>query len=128
MALSSRFAIDTTALVAGAFLTTASLAFATPVVGWIGFGVFAGLIVLAGLGLGLVHRLGGRVLHGLLGVVAIWSLVASLLFVGPVLTWLVLAGAVAAAVIAIADLVAHEVTTERVVHELEVTETHRVAA
>ncbi len=121
MALSSRFAIDTTTLLAGAFLVVASLAFTIPVAGWIGFGVFAGVIVLAGLGLATDHRLEGYALHALLALAATWSLIASLVFAGPALTWLVFAGAVVTAVLAVTDLIAHEVTTERVVHQLEVT-------
>ena len=123
MALSSRFAIDTTTLLAGAFLVVASLAFTIPVAGWIGFGVFAGVIVLAGLGLATDHRLEGYALHGLLALAATWSLIASLVFAGSALTWLVFAGAVVIAVLAVTDLIAHEVTTERVVHQLEVTPT-----
>jgi hypothetical protein len=121
MALTSRFAIDTTAVLAGAFLTTAVFAFTAPVATWIGFGIFIGLIALGGLGLVLDRRATGYAAHGLLTAVAIWSLVATLLFTGVTLHWLVFAGAVAAVVLAVADLVAHEVTTERVVHQLEVT-------
>ena len=121
MALSSRFAIDTTAVVAGAFLTTAAFAFTTPVAGWIGFGIFIGLIELAALGVVLDRHALGYLTHGLLGVVGIWSLIATLVFGGSALTWLVVAGAVAAVVLGVADLVVHEVTTERVVHQLEVT-------
>jgi hypothetical protein len=39
------------------------------------------------------------------------------------LTWLVFADAIALGVIALADLTAHEVTTESVVHRLVITET-----
>ena len=38
------------------------------------------------------------------------------------LTWSVFAGGVALALIALADLAAHEVTTEKVVHQLVVTQ------
>jgi hypothetical protein len=38
------------------------------------------------------------------------------------LTWLVFADAIALSVIALADLTAHEVTTESVVHRLVITE------
>jgi hypothetical protein len=121
MALSSRFAIDTTAVIAGAFLSTAVFAFTAPVSNWIGFGIFIGLIALGGLGVVLDHHVTGYLAHGLLAAVGVWSLVATLVFAGATLGWLVLAGAVAAVVIGVADLAAHEVTTERVVHQLEVT-------
>ena len=45
------------------------------------------------------------------------------MFSGSVLMWLVLADAILVGVIALADLTAHEVTTEKVVHQLVVTGT-----
>lgn len=72
-----------------------------------------------------------RVGHGLLGLVAVWSLVAALAFSGTALTWLVFADAIAIGVIALADLAVHESSTERIVHSLEVRESAsdgRVAA
>jgi hypothetical protein len=128
MALTSRFAIDTTAVVAGAFLTTAAFAFSAPVASWIAFGIFIGLIALGGLGVVLDTHTTGYLTHGLLAVVGIWSLVATLVFAGATQGWLIVAGAIAAVVIGEADLVAHEVTTERVVHQLEVTPTQEPAA
>jgi hypothetical protein len=53
--------------------------------------------------------------------VGLWSLIAALAFSGSLLTWLVFADAIALGVIALADLTAHEVTTENVVHRLVVT-------
>jgi hypothetical protein len=123
MALTSRFAIDTTAVVAGAFLSTAAFAFAAPVSTWIAFGIFIGLIALGGLGLFADRHATGYATHGLLAAVGIWSLVATLVFAGATLSWLIVAGAVAAVVLGVVDLAAHEVTTERVVHQLEVTPT-----
>jgi hypothetical protein len=128
MALTSRFAIDTTAVVAGAFLTTAAFAFSAPVASWIAFGIFIGLIALGGLGVVLDTHTAGYLTHGLLAVVGIWSLVATLVFAGATQGWLIVAGAIAAVVIGVADLVAHEVTTERVVHQLEVTPAQEPAA
>jgi hypothetical protein len=56
----------------------------------------------------------------------LWSLIAALTFTGSALTWLVFADAIGLGVLALADLVAHESTEERVVHQLEVRE--RMAA
>jgi hypothetical protein len=66
---------------------------------------------------------GQKIGHTILGLVGLWSLVAALAFSGTVLTWLVFADAIALGVIALADLTAHEVTTESVVHRLVITET-----
>jgi hypothetical protein len=122
MNLSSRFAVDSVFVVGGAFLAVSAMAFSASVAGWVGFGVFTGLTVLAAastlFGRGLVRRAS----HSLLGLVALWSLIAALAFSGSALTWLVFAGAVALGVIALGDLTAHEVTTENVVHQLVVTD------
>lgn len=122
MNLSPRFAIDTAFVIGGAFLAVSAMAFGAPVTGWVGFGVFTGLTVLAFgsalFGRGTARKVG----HGVLGLVSLWSLIAALLFAGPALTWLVFAGAVALGVIALSDLAAHEVTTENVVHQLVVTD------
>jgi hypothetical protein len=122
MKLSTRFAVDNLFVVGGAFLAVSAMAFSAPVVGWLGFGVFTGLTVLALASAVIGKPAGRKVSHGLLGLVGLWSLIAALLFAGPALTWLVFADAIALAVIALADLTVHEVTTENVVHSLVVTE------
>jgi hypothetical protein len=122
MNLSPRFALDTLFVTGGAFLAIVALPFTTSVAGWTGFGVFTGLAVIALASALFGHGTVRRTSHGILGLVAIWSLIATLLYTGPALTWLVLAGGVALAVIALADLAAHEVTTEKVVHQLVVTQ------
>ncbi len=121
MKLSPRFAFDTLAVAGGAFLTVAAMSFSAPVAGWLAFGVSTGLAVLAVTSAALTRSTGQRIGHGLLGLVALWSLIAALVFAGTALTWLVFADAIALGVAALADLAAHEVTTENVVHRLEVT-------
>ena len=120
MKLSSRFLFDSLFLVAGAFLTVASMAWAAGTAGWTAFGVSAGVTVLA-LASAVAAKKGSRRLgHGLVGLVALWSLAAALAFSGTALTWLVFADAIAVGVLALADLAVHEATTERIVHSLEV--------
>ena len=120
MKLSSRFLLDSLFVVAGAFLAVASMAWAADTAGWTAFGVSAGVTVLAAASAVLAKRGSRRLGHGLLGLVALWSLVAALAFSGAVLTWLVFADAIAVGVFALADLATHEATTERIVHQLEV--------
>jgi hypothetical protein len=127
MKLSGRFILDNLFVVSGAFLVAAALAFSAPVAGWIGFGVFTGLAVVAGTSAALARSTGRKAGHGLLALAALWSLIAALVFSGSVLMWLVLADAVLVGVIALADLAAHEVTTEKVVHQLVVTGTPAAA-
>ena len=120
MSLSTRFGVDVLGIVAGGFLAVAAVAFSAPVAGWVGFGVFTGLTVLGGVGAVFANRPVTRIGHGVLGLVSLWALIAALTFTGPALTALVFADALAVALIALVDLTAHELTTERVVHQLEV--------
>ena len=120
MKLSSRFLLDSLFVVAGAFLTVASMAWASGTAGWTAFGVSAGVTVLAAASAARTEKISQRVGHGVLSVVALWSLIAAVAFSGTTLTWLVFADAIALGVLALADLVVHEATTERIVHSLEV--------
>jgi hypothetical protein len=120
MKLSSRFLLDTLFVVAAAFLAVASMAWSAGTAGWTAFGVSAGITVLAAASAVLAKKSSRRLGHGLLGLVALWSLVAAVSFSGTALTWLVFADAIAVGVLALADLTAHEATTERIVHQLEV--------
>jgi hypothetical protein len=122
MKLSPRFMLDNLFVIGGAFLVAASLAFSASMAGWIGFGVFTGLTVIAGASAVLARNTGRRLGHSLVAVAGLWALIAALAFSGSLLMWLVFADAIAIAVIALADLGAHEATTEKVVHQLVVSE------
>lgn len=122
MNLSPRFAIDNLFVIGGAFLAVSAMAFTAPVAGWIGFGVFTGLTVAAFASALFGRGAARKISHSALGLVGLWSLIAALLFSGTALTWLVFAGAAALAVVALGDLAVHEVSTERVVHQLVVTD------
>jgi len=120
MKLSSRFMLDSLYVIAGAFLTVAAMAWSAGTAGWTAFGVSAGITVIAAASAALAKKTSHRLGHGLIALVALWSLAAALAFSGPALTWLVFADAIAVGVLALADLAAHEATTERIVHQLEV--------
>ncbi|HEY4020228.1 MAG TPA: hypothetical protein VGM75_16165 [Pseudonocardiaceae bacterium] len=120
MSLSTRYGVDVLGIVAGGFLAVAAVAFSTSVAGWVGFGVFTGLTVLGAIGAIFANRPSTRIGHGVLGLVSLWALIAALTFTGPALIALVFADALAVALVALVDLTAHELTTERVVHQLEV--------
>jgi hypothetical protein len=122
MKLSPRFLLDNLFVIGGAFLVAASLAFSASVAGWIGFGVFTGLTVVAGASAVLARGGARRAGHGLIALASLWSLIAALTFSGHVLMWLVFADAIMVGVLALADLTAHEATTENVVHRLVVSE------
>jgi hypothetical protein len=120
MSLNMRFSVDVLGILAGGFLAVTAVAFAAPAAAWVGFGVFTGLAVLGALGAVLATRTSAQIGHGVLGLVGLWSLIAALVFSGPALTALLFADALAVVIVALADLVVHELSTERVVHQLEV--------
>ena len=120
MRLSSRFILDNLFLLAAAFLVVASMTWGAGLAGWIAFGVSAGITVIAGTSAVLATRDDRKLGHGLVALVALWSLSAALAFSGTLLTWLVFADAIAVGLLALADLTAHEATTEKVVHQLVV--------
>jgi hypothetical protein len=66
-----------------------------------------------------------RPLDALLAVLGIWSIVEAIVFENAALEWVSFATAIVGAAIAAAGLVLHELTTERVVHELSVTSAER---
>jgi hypothetical protein len=123
MRLSSRFILDIGFMLATAFVVVASMTWSAGVAGWTAFGVSAGITVIAAASAVLTSRRPRKLGHGIVGLVALWSLVAALAFSGTLLTWLVFADAIAVGVLALADLTAHEATTEKVVHQLVVHDT-----
>ena len=118
--MSLRFGLGTLYALAGGFLVVSSLTFAAGTVGWLAFGVSTGVTVLAA---GALARTGiSRVSYGYGAAfgIGLWSLIAALIFTGSTLTWLVFADAIALIAVALADLALHEISTERVVHTLDV--------
>ena len=120
MRLSSRFILDNLFLLAAAFLVVAAMTWGAGLAGWIAFGISAGITVIAGASAVLTPKSARKLGHGVIALAALWSLVAALAFSGTLLTWLVFADAIAVGVLALADLTAHEATTEKVVHQLVV--------
>jgi hypothetical protein len=88
---------------------------------------FAGGIAIIALALADAARptMAQRGLDGLVALLGAWTIVSSFLFDGNDLRWWSFAAAVAAGALAVIGLAIHEATTERVVHELSVTTSHR---
>lgn len=120
MKLSARFLLDSLYVIAGAFLAVAAMAWSSGTAGWTAFGVSVGVAVIAAASAALASKSAHRFGHGLIALVAAWSLIAALIFSGSMLTWFVFGDAIALGVLALADLASHEASTERVVHSLEV--------
>ena len=115
--MSSRFITNLVVLTAGGFVVVASQAFSAGTTGWIAFGVAIGILAVTA----VAQRFRGRgrvqtALDGLVGALAVWTAVASMVFSGATLIWVSFGNAVAFAALALAGLAAHELSTERVMH------------
>lgn len=117
--MSTRYLSNLALILVAAFLVVATQAWAPLAVAWITFGVAIGFTVI-GLAM-LAHRATvQRALAGLVTVIGAWTIIASLVFVPTTVLWLGFASALAVVALSVIGLTAHELTTERVVHSLEV--------
>ena len=118
--MSLKYVINLLVAVAGGFLVVASRTFAANTAGWLGLGIGIFAVVLAGLGAAATGLRLRSVGYGVTAAVGVWTIVSSSVFSGALLGWLVFADALALVAVALADLTAHEVSTERVVHTIDV--------
>jgi hypothetical protein len=118
--MSERFITNVAIGIAGAVVVVASQAFSVSRTGWLTFGVSLGALAL--LAIAQRDRSRGRI-QGMLdvatGALALWSAVASVVYSGTTLKWLSFSEGVALVGLAIVGLVAHELMTERIVHQFE---------
>jgi hypothetical protein len=122
-------------LIGGGFLLVAVFAFAVTSAVWLGFAISIPLVLFglaiaysAARGIGSGERVGVAALGMLTFLVASWTIVASLVFAPATARWLIFASACAHVALSMTCLVIREVTTERVVHHLELGEREPVAA
>ena len=118
--MSQRFISNVALAIAGAVVVVSSQAFSASVTGWLMFGISLGVLAL----LAVVQRdraRGGiqRLLDAAIGVLALWSAVASVVYSGMTLTWMSFAEGLGFVALGVIGLIAHELQTERVVHSLE---------
>jgi len=113
-------------LVAG-FLIVATQVWAFGTIEWL---FIVGGIVMIALAAGALGMAPGpqRTLDGLVGLLGVWSIVQAIVFEGSTLQWVSFTTAVVAALLATVGLTIHELTTERVVHELSVVSRERDVA
>ena len=120
-----RFAWGLAAATAGAFLAIVSGLWATGTIEWIGFAVGVGALM-GGVGMLMAAR--GPMERGLdllVAALGAWTIIASFAYDGGTRLDLARWEGVALALLGAAAMVVHERTTERVVHQLEVTTTER---
>jgi len=118
--MSQRFISNVALAIAGAVVVVASQAFSSSLTGWLTFGVSLGALAL----LAVVQRDRARgrlqrMLDVATGALALWSAVASVVYTGTTLTWLSFGEAIGFVALGVAGLVAHELSTERIVHAFE---------
>lgn len=121
--MSTRYLTNITLALLFGFLVVASQAFVPATMTWLMLGIGAAALAIVVPAMALARR--GYVqlgLDGLIGIVAIWTIVAGLVFSGLAVTWLGFASGVGIVALAIIGLTVHELSTERVVHSLEVHE------
>ena len=118
--MNSRFLTNAALSIAGGFTVVASMAWAPATFSWLMFAAGIVAVALAGAIVVRGRGLAQRSLDGILAILGAWTIVASLVFAGSVITWLGFASGAAFVGLALVGLVLHELSTERVVHSLEV--------
>jgi hypothetical protein len=84
--------------------------------------IVGGIVMIALAAYGATVQNGAqRALDGLVGLLGVWSIVEAIIFNGSALQWVSFVTALVGAGFAVIGLAIHEMTTERVVHELSVT-------
>jgi len=129
--MSTRYFSNLVLALIGGFLVVATMAFAPLTAAWLTFGIAVGATVISLYMVGFEKTLPQRILGGLLAILGAWTIVASLVFAPTTVVWLGFASAIAFVALAVAGLTIHELSTERVVHSLEVQhvqERERIAA
>jgi hypothetical protein len=118
--MSQRFISNVALAIAGAVVVVSSQAFSASVTGWLMFGISLGVLAL--LAVAQRDRARGGIqslLDAGIGVLALWSAVASVVYSGMTLTWMSFAEGLGFVALGVVGLIAHELQTERVVHSLE---------
>jgi hypothetical protein len=121
MTISSRYLSNLALILGAGFLVVATQAFAPSTVVWLTFAISIGvLLVSMWLIFGPPMTVYQRVLGGFIAALAAWMIVASLVFAPGTVLWLGFGFAIAYVFAGVVGLTIHELTTERVVHSLEI--------
>jgi FtsH-binding integral membrane protein len=118
--MSTRYFSNLTLALIGGFLVVATMAFAPVTAAWLTFAIAVGATVISLYMIAFEKSLVQRSLGGLLAILGAWTIVSSLVFAPSTVVWLGFASALAFVAVAVIGLTVHELTTERVVHSLDV--------
>lgn len=121
MTISSRYLSNLALMLGAGFLVVATQAFAPGTVMWLTFAIAIGATLIGTWMIFGPARTGyQRVIGGLVSVLGAWTIVASLVFAPATVLWLGFASALGFVALGVSGLTIHELTTERVVHSIEV--------
>jgi hypothetical protein len=121
--MSLRFVTNAFLMLAGGLIVVFSQALTATTTGWVAFGLAIAIVVgLLAVQAETARPVVQRALDGVVGVLGIWTIIASVVFDGWTLTWLSFAEGLGFAALGLVGLVVHELSTERVVHSLAITE------
>ena len=123
--MNSRYITNVSLALAGGFLIVVSQAFSAPVFEWLMLAIGVIAVLTSGAIALSTRGRAQRALDAVTGLLGAWTIIASLVFTGSVMTTLGFASGLAFAALALAGLTLHELHTERVVHSIEV---HTAAA
>jgi hypothetical protein len=118
--MSTRYLSNLALTVAAGFLVVATQAFTLGTVTSLTFALSIGFLVISLFMLIADRTLVQRAIGGLGAVISAWTIVASLIFAQTTVQTLGFAAALAMVGLGLIGLTVHELTTERVVHSLEV--------
>ena len=123
--MSTRYLTNMALTSLGGFLLVTSQAFAAGSFSWLMLGVGIAALVLTLPAIAFPSR-GSlqRALDYVFSLLGAWTIIASQVFADATVTWLGFASGVALVALGVAGLSAHELSTERVVHSLELRESH----
>lgn len=118
----SRFAGNMLVVAGGVFLAIVSRIWATGTIEWIGVGIGLGALLIGLYSAAMTARgMFERGVDGLIALLGAWTIASSFIYSGATRLDFALWEGVGLALLGAIGLIAHEQTTERVVHELEVT-------
>jgi hypothetical protein len=117
--MNSRYLSNIALALLGGFLLLVSQVWTLSVFSWVMLGAGIAAVALAGAAIWPSRGPAQRGLDAAIGILGAWTIVASLVFSGSVVTWLGFASGGGLLALALAGLTLHELSTERVVHSFE---------
>jgi hypothetical protein len=121
--MSTRYLTNLILALVGGTLVVLSQAFSVGLFMWVMLGVGIATIVISAPAIAYPSR--GSIQRGLdyaFSLLGAWTIIASVVFGGAAVTWLGFASGIGLVALAVFGLTAHELSTERVVHSLAVSD------